>query len=850
MRSERVLRPRAALALAVLLGAALAQAQYCPTLPLQLPPGASTLAPFSADFDAGGASAIVDLRWLGADTGFVLALTSSGRLWRSVTGGRTWADDTPKLAGALDNRGVAAIVALAEPFAARVVLRGHYNASLRTTLLWTTDNHGYSWKSPCALRGSSADCVAAPAAGEASLISLKPHPIAGDTLAAMTRARPCTGYSSQCVLQDVWLSHDFGRSWESSLQRSAQGGDGTRVAGFIDFDWAPETHVAPAAGAQPSMALLATAYLSAADVARGVYFAGYWDKLVHFVLTTDHFATRRVLRRCGNDFRVFGNGRVYLGVASGCDAPPNPATDGWAVTLEVAQASGGEYGFHTACFPLAEAEHGYTLYDIDGADAYIHVDHTDSRDPQRAGQPLGVLYHADAAGQLFSLSRRDVLLQPSGVSDFMPVPAIAGVAFANNIDAAVFDDPAFRTSDKTVYDAVLSRVSRDAGSNWAPLPTPAPLPGQPACAGDACALHIHGPDALWRGALNVSYAGLYAAAGAPGVMWSTGSVGRHLSYAPADVRTFLSNDAGATWATVAADAQIYETGAYGALLVMAPAGPSGPAHHVKFSIDGGACWDTVPLETPMEVHNIQTRPDNAGLLMVMHGILTERRRLGVYVLDFSALLTQLPVCNVGSDIEAWAPEGCHRGVGLIYSRRKTRSRCMTPPSWAPGAPATRPCGCSAADYECAYGYERASGAADGACVVLPDFAIDPGCPDVAASPTRLIAGDMCTGGPPGGSSGGGKRKRSGGPSGAGIFFIVLFVLAFVAVGALFFARLLGLPLPPALRDGVDDAIAAVRGGYGRMKGARPLGSDDEAAWLDGPDASFAPLASSYVPPRS
>ena len=87
-----------------------------------------------------------------------------------------------------------------------------------------------------------------------------------------------------------------------------------------------------------------------------------------------------------------------------------------------------------------------------------------------------------------------------------------------------------------------------------------------------------------------------------------------------------------------------------------------------------------------------------------------------------------------------------------------------------------------------------------------------------------------------------------------VFLIVIIVLACVASTSLCVARFLGLPLPPALRDGVDDAVSAVSSGYARLKGFRggqrlTTTSSEEDAWLNGP-ASFAPLAGSYVPPRS
>ena len=904
----------AALAAAALAGAV---AQTCP----RSSASAVVLDPQEVETGAPGTLMFTDVRWLGADTGFVLALTAGGHLWRSVNGGLTWADDTPRLLGAAQSGGVASLVVL-NTAPARVLIFGGYNASAAggagATLLWATQNHGarlrcvparssarlllpptivpnphikiigpflvilpcagYTYEQPCELSRGATDCVTSPSGG--LLVSVKPHPRAPDVVAALTRTRSCFGISSSCVRQDVWTTTDFARTWSSALAHAAQGGSTSAVVSFIDFDWSPEAWAPPAAGAQPSNAIIASAYLSAADQLNGLYWSGFWDKGVHTVVSRDLFKTRAVVRRCGNDFRVMSDGRVracaraapsrtrrpfnshwrlthirtrrqiYLGVAGGCDLPAS-ATDGWAVTLEVSANNGSSWS--VACFPSREAEHSYTLYDLgDAGGAFVNVDHSDTRDPVRQGQPLGVLYHADAGGTLFSLSRRDVVLQPTGVSDFVPADGLPGVAFANSVDPELWKDPDFLSHGKTAYEAITSRVSRDAGASWAALPTPAPLPGRQQCSGDAatCAFHVHGPDASWRGSFNASYAGLYTAAGAPGVVWATGSVSRHLSYAPQDVRTFVSQDGGASWATVADSSQIYETGASGGLLVMAPYGPAGAATSVAFSVDGGACWNSVQLRTPMQVHNIQTRPDNAGTLFIMHGVLsTTPPKLGIYVLDFGALLppAEVPTCT-SADYEAWSPDGCGRGATAIFERRKPHARCLPAPGWKAQRVASRPCGCAATDYECAYGYERRDGAAGGECVKMVDFAIDAGCPDVAAAPTRLIAGDVCTASPPGGGGRSGSRGKKGGLSGAAIFFIVVLVLSVVGAAALFVARLLGLPLPPALAHGVDDAISAVRSGYGRLKGVRPLASEDEA-WLDSPDAAFAPLAGSYEPPR-
>jgi hypothetical protein len=146
------------LALAAALLAACSAQGTCPAVPLLYPDGAAALAAQLFDPSAG---ALVDLRWL--EGGTVLALTSSGHLWRSSNGGLTWTDDTPRLAGAADNRGVAAIVVPERHSGSRVLLVGHYVGSLGTTLLWSTTTSGYTYEQPCVLAGGDARCRHAPA---------------------------------------------------------------------------------------------------------------------------------------------------------------------------------------------------------------------------------------------------------------------------------------------------------------------------------------------------------------------------------------------------------------------------------------------------------------------------------------------------------------------------------------------------------------------------------------------------------------------------------------------------------------------------------------------------------------
>lgn len=435
------------------------------------------------------------------------------------------------------------------------------------------------------------------------------------------------------------------------------------------------------------------------------------------------------------------------------------------------------------------------------------------------------------------------------------------VALLNAVDPSLWSDPSFLRGATSVYDGLRTRLTSDAGATWASLPAPLTLaPGRDPASAAGYPLQLHGPDAAFRGAPDVSYPGAYSAAGAPGFVASTGSIGLRLSYTPADVDTYLSTDGGASWRGVAAGAATYEFGSRGAVVVTAPSGPSPPSATASYSLDGGACWADVALGATVAVANVATQPDNAAPRFVAHGYVATAGAVALFPLDFSALLppSEWPACGADA-YEAWAPAGCVDGAAAVSQRKKPAARCRPADAWVPPPASVRPCGCGPSDVECGYGWERASEASP--CTPMPDFAIEQGCPAQDTSPTRPIAGDLCTGNPnnPNGSSQPKKgRKRLGG---AAIFFIVLFVLAAVGCCGLAAARAAGVPLPPALDESLSEAGAALKTVVSRLKGVgsavaasataargggggfRRGGHDplDDEAWMD-EAASFAPLA--------
>lgn len=78
--------------------------------------------------------------------------------------------------------------------------------------------------------------------------------------------------------------------------------------------------------------------------------------------------------------------------------------------------------------------------------------------------------------------------------------------------------------------------------------------------------------------------------------------------------TWLSYDGGFSWSDVAEGTWIYEYADWGGIVVMTKHAVNGPADEVRFSLDYGRCWKTVPLETALAVDNIRWggAPERAG----------------------------------------------------------------------------------------------------------------------------------------------------------------------------------------------------------------------------------------------
>ena len=112
--------------------------------------------------------------------------------------------------------------------------------------------------------------------------------------------------------EDLMHSSDFGKTWVNLTTLSD-----SRIAGFVDFDWAPVAPGTQLDGPEDHPGILATVYESNQDMIDGLQKS--WDYNVHFVWSHDLFKTEhnRVLM-CGNSFEVL-NGDIYVAQLRDCE---------------------------------------------------------------------------------------------------------------------------------------------------------------------------------------------------------------------------------------------------------------------------------------------------------------------------------------------------------------------------------------------------------------------------------------------------------------------------------------------------------------------------------------------------
>ncbi|KAG2485816.1 hypothetical protein HYH03_015526 [Edaphochlamys debaryana] len=691
----------------------------------------------------------------------------TGSLWRSLDGGRSFANVTGRLEQATQ-----AANGTSAPAAAGVIsVLGQISRPGRVLVL---GRDSWAWVSQDS--GESYTAVPLPWWGT-DVLRVMPHPRAqqgpgagpggargpgldGWLLVLATRncgERPCP--------QGLWLNRDALNA--SSPWEDLAAGSGGRVGGFADARWGaelcgPQGDVCPGGQAIPDPRILATVY------PRGTVPQPGWSMASNFMISDDWFVSyNRTTRPCANGVTPLGS-LLVVGVANGC--PADGARYGSDYGASWVSSDGGA-SFAPVCFaPKPQTQSFFWTYPtLGGRGAAIALDRTlhnaaDTSSPYEAST-LHLLAApppsapsaapsaapAPAPAAVSSVGLLAVRGGTASAPDFLVVDG-APATFIANVPMQPFAlDPGVWSTEAGVT-RTETRISFNGGASWQPIPAPTSFAHAECaqCAGRRpCSLHLWGAStwtpSSWAAATTVRPA-IYSHPAAPGLVIANGNVGRpgvglggSADGSPEGTCTWLSTDGGATWRDVAVGLHVYEYGDAGGVVALAKHASSGqPATEVQLSFDYGSCWKSVPLRDALYVDNIRSPTRGAATSLLLHGRVCPREagpkctgtdddftfwgpgpRTVLYGVDVAAAMGgtgaggRPAACGPG-DYVPWRPAGpggapleCVLGRPVVpLQRRKAGARCLNAGAQRPPPPVGGSCGCGAEEYRCEYGFTR------------------------------------------------------------------------------------------------------------------------------------------------
>ncbi|KAK0452799.1 vacuolar protein sorting/targeting protein 10, partial [Desarmillaria tabescens] len=357
---------------------------------------------------------------------------------------------------------------------------------------------------------------------------------------------------------------------------------------------------------------------------------------------------------------------------------------------------------------------------------------------------IGTLFVSNSNGTFFVESLKDTNRNEAGFVDYERLYGVEGVGLANIVsNADVVEGSGAKKLLKTL-------ITFDDGRSWAPVRAPSTnVDGQSVSCntGDTgrCSLHLHSVTTPHN-------FGRIFSSPAPGLMMGVGSIGETLKdYEDCD--TFISTDAGVNWKMVRHDAQKYEFGDSGSVIVAV--NDEDGIDSVSYSTDFGQTWKEYNFGVRLRARALTTVPDSTSQKFLLVGQVARKDqsqsigRFVVVFLDFAN--TRLRKCEAG-DFEEWyarpAQSECLMGHKQWYKRRKMDADCYVGEKFTDPVEHEEDCACVDADYECDFNFVRNGDQ----CVPTGPEPISAGtCPRPnmtykGSSGWRKIPGNTCTGG--------------------------------------------------------------------------------------------------------
>ncbi|KAL4245130.1 Vacuolar protein sorting/targeting protein 10 [Abortiporus biennis] len=341
---------------------------------------------------------------------------------------------------------------------------------------------------------------------------------------------------------------------------------------------------------------------------------------------------------------------------------------------------------------------------------------------------VGTLFVSNSNGTYFVESLLNTNRNEMGFVDYENLYGIEGVGLAN-IVANAEEVQAHHAAKQ-----LQSRITFDDGRTWSRIRPPAQDSEgrRVSCnpADDTCSLHLHSVT------LPHNFGRVFSSP-APGFVMGVGSIGNHLlPYEECD--TFLSTDNGVSWNMVRMDANQYEFGDSGSILVVVD--DEEPTDEIRYSTNLGKSWNTYKLDVKVRTRVLTTVPDSTSQKFVLLGQVGRKdtkadRRYVVIFLDFAK--TRKRKCGK-DDFERWwarsvTNEQCLMGHKQWYNRRKIDADCYVGDKFSDPVEYEENCPCTDEDYECDYNYIKQ----DNKCVPAGPEPIPAG---VCEDPTKTYKG--------------------------------------------------------------------------------------------------------------
>jgi photosystem II stability/assembly factor-like uncharacterized protein len=350
---------------------------------------------------------------------------------------------------------------------------------------------------------------------------------------------------------------------------------------------------------------------------------------------------------------------------------------------------------------------------------------------------MGSLYTSNSNGTYFTKNVENTNRNADGFVDFEKIANIQGVVLVNIVDNAE------AVQKHGASKKLKSRISFDDGRTFEELKVK----------GSGKELHLHS-------VTNLHNSGRVFSSPAPGIVMGVGNTGDELGkYTDGDL--YVSDDAGLNWELALEEAQKYEFGDQGSVLVAVY--DEGDTDKVMYSLKHGRkdTWKSIDLGYKIRARELTTLSDSTSSKFLLYASKKKdgggREHVLIH-LDFSELHRRK--CEDKDFDDKWSVRvdkedkpSCVMGHKQLFRRRKWDAECFIREPFKDPVPTFEPCECDEVrDFECDFNFKPNRDKEKKECVPSDSLRIPEGaCKGsdktyMGSSGWRKIPGNQCKGG--------------------------------------------------------------------------------------------------------